>query len=110
MISLGATLVADDRVNLARRNSAIFASAPDTIAGLIEARGIGLLRMDHRSDVQVFSIIDLDRAETDRLPQSRTRPLLDVPCPVIFGKDRTGLAAILVNLLRFGGIETGKDG
>ena len=65
-------------------------------------RGVGLSRMQHLSDIPVTWIVDLDEIETERLPYSRTHHLLDVPCPVIFGKERVGLAAILLNLLRFG--------
>lgn len=105
MIALGATLIADDRVDLTRRDDDIFASAPDTITGLIEARGVGLIRMDTVHDIPVAWIVDLDETEIDRMPHQRTRPLLEVRYPVIFGKNRVGLAAILINLLRFGRCE-----
>ena len=42
MVALGAELVADDRVQLRREEGQILARAPAAIAGLIEARGIGI--------------------------------------------------------------------
>lgn len=102
MIALGASLIADDRIDLARKGQVLTAAPPETIAGTIEARGVGLIDMEHVTDVQIAWIVDLDEIEPERLPCSRTRHLLDVPCPVILGKDRDGLAAILWNLLRFG--------
>ncbi|MEM7059134.1 MAG: HPr kinase/phosphatase C-terminal domain-containing protein [Pseudomonadota bacterium] len=105
MVALGASLVSDDRIDLLRKDDALLASAPENIAGLIEARGIGLIRMPHQSGVPVAWVVDLDKIETERLPTSRTTHLLDVPCPVILGKGRAGLAAILCNLVRFGRCE-----
>jgi len=102
LIALGARLIADDRVDLTRHGQALIAAPPETIAGTIEARGVGLIDMDHIADVEIAWIVDLDEIETERLPSSRTRHLLDVPCPVILGKEREGLPAILLNLLRFG--------
>lgn len=106
MIALGATLIADDRIDLTRRGDDIYASAPKTIAGLIEARGVGLIRMACVQNIRTAWLVDMDETEPDRLPQFRTRLLLEVPCPVIFGRDRIGLAAILVNLLRHGRCDT----
>ena len=102
MIALGAELVADDRVDLIRQGDAILASAPETIAGQIEARGIGLIRMPFRTDTQIVMIADMDQFETERLPRPRNRDLLGIPCPVILAKDRMGLAAILMSALRYG--------
>ena len=47
LMAAGATLVADDRTHLhARRRRQLVASAPAAIAGLIEARGIGILKAE----------------------------------------------------------------
>lgn len=108
LIALGATLVADDRVDLVRNGDEIIASAPKSIAGLIEARGVGIMRMTYTASARIAWIVDLDQSEMERLPEGRTHPLLDVPCPVILGKERPGLAAILFNLLRFGRSHNGS--
>ncbi|PIY73077.1 MAG: serine kinase, partial [Rhodobacterales bacterium CG_4_10_14_0_8_um_filter_70_9] len=47
LIALGAALVADDQVALRRVGEAVVAAPPPPLAGLIEARGLGLLRMPH---------------------------------------------------------------
>ena len=46
MIEGGAHLVADDRVVLTASGGDLIASAPGPIAGLLEVRGIGLVRLD----------------------------------------------------------------
>ena len=45
LMAYGAQLVADDRVVLRPVDGRIIASAPDTIAGLIEARGVGIFAL-----------------------------------------------------------------
>lgn len=95
MIALGAALVSDDRVDVSRDGERLVASAPEAIAGRIEAAGIGLIRMPHAASAEIAVIVDLDQTELRRLPGPRKRDLLGVECPVIFGRNRPGLAAIL---------------
>ncbi|MGE3652127.1 MAG: HPr kinase/phosphorylase, partial [Reyranellaceae bacterium] len=45
LIDGGARLVADDRTDLMREGDLLIARAPTSIAGLIEARGLGILRL-----------------------------------------------------------------
>lgn len=45
LIEGGARLVADDRVCLSRAGDVVWASAPPALAGLIEARGVGIIRL-----------------------------------------------------------------
>lgn len=102
MIALGAELVADDRVELRREGDALLVSAPPAIAGLIEARGAGILRLAPRPEAPLALIVDLDGSEPERLPEPRRRELLGVSCRVLPGRARTGLAALAVVLLRAG--------
>jgi HPr kinase/phosphorylase len=103
MIALGAELVADDRVDVRRAEGALLLSAPATIAGLIEARGVGILRLPARAEAPLALIVDLDEAEGERLPEGRWRELLGVACPLVLGRSRVGLAALATVLLRAGG-------
>lgn len=102
MMALGAELVADDRVDLRREGDALVLSAPATIAGLIEARGAGILRVAACAEARLALIVDLDDAEAERLPEARRRELLGVPCRLLLGRARAGLAALAVVLLRAG--------
>jgi serine kinase of HPr protein (carbohydrate metabolism regulator) len=64
-----AALVADDQVFLDRRDERIFASCPPTIAGLIELRGSGIVRMDHVESAPLdLAIKVVSLGETERLP------------------------------------------
>jgi HPr kinase/phosphorylase len=84
MIALGARLVADDRTELcAESGGRLLASAPAAIRGLIEARGVGLLRADPLDRVPLALVVDLAREEPDRLPPHRQITLLGCTLPLV---------------------------
>lgn len=51
--------VADDRVILDARHGRLLASVPPAIAGLVELRGLGLIRLAHVSPVLIGLVVDL---------------------------------------------------
>lgn len=83
MIALGARLVADDRTVIRGQDGILSASPPESIAGLIEARGVGLIRLPHDDSVSLVLAVDLDRAEVDRLPHLHEMALLDIALPCL---------------------------
>ncbi|HEU5482056.1 MAG TPA: aldolase, partial [Sphingomicrobium sp.] len=61
----------------------LIASAPPQIAGKLEVRGIGIIDIETQSDVPVALLVELT-GEIERLPDdSRERPLLGVPLPLV---------------------------
>ncbi len=54
-----ATLVADDRVALFVEGGALLAEPPETLAGLIEVRGIGIVRRPFIAPVPLWLVVDL---------------------------------------------------
>ncbi|MEO1066333.1 MAG: HPr kinase/phosphatase C-terminal domain-containing protein [Pseudomonadota bacterium] len=52
-------LVSDDRVVLKRRDDVIVGRAPDAIKGLLEIRGIGIVRMPTLEESTLHLIVDL---------------------------------------------------
>ncbi|ARJ66271.1 serine/threonine protein kinase [Magnetospirillum sp. ME-1] len=80
LIDGGALLVADDQTRLERDGGTLLASPPATIAGMIEARGLGLVRLPHLARVPLVLLIDLVRpSEVERLPEANTLELLGLP-------------------------------
>jgi len=76
-IAEGARLVADDRVVLVRDGGAVIASAPPALAGKIEVRGVGIVRMEAVNEVRVMLVADLAApASVERLPETRRCDLL----------------------------------
>jgi HPr kinase/phosphorylase len=106
MIALGADLVSDDRVDLSRETdaagAALVARAPVALRGLIEARGIGLLRLEARASVRLKLAVDLDRPPAARMPQGDTITYQDVALRLISGRDVPNIDAILTLLLQGG--------
>jgi HPr kinase/phosphorylase len=107
LMALGADLVADDRVLLRRDpGGRLLASAPAPLRGLIEARGIGLLRMPAEGPVPVSLAVDLDAAPAERLPPPRKIVLLGCDIDLIQGRDVPNLDAILTVLAQRGAAMT----
>ncbi|MCW5697049.1 MAG: serine/threonine protein kinase [Bauldia sp.] len=67
-------LVADDRVQVWADDGSLFAAAPEGLGGLIEVRGIGLVRRPFRSAVGIRLVVDLLPVdECLRMPDARER-------------------------------------
>jgi HPr kinase/phosphorylase len=102
LIGRGAALVADDRVLLTRRGNALLAAAPPAIAGLIEARGIGILRLPAMPEATVTLAVDLDRAPAARMPQPETITYLGIEVELIFGREIPNLDCVLTIVVQNG--------
>lgn len=95
LIALGAQLIADDRVDLSIADGEVLLSCPHRLQGIIEARGVGLISLaPATAPVACRIVIDLNQVP-ERMPELNQRDLLGISCPVIFGKDRSGLASII---------------
>lgn len=84
LIDAGGELVADDRVDLDCRDGTIVASAPAPIAGLLEIRGLGILRMPFLPAVGLGLVIDMVDAEAvERLPEAAACAYMGVTLPLL---------------------------
>jgi len=99
MIGLGARLVADDRTVLRAAALAPQAAPPPAIAGLIEVRGLGLLRLPHVADIPLAAVLDLDETEPSRLPPARTARLCGHDLPLYSRVAGAHFAAALMQCL-----------
>jgi HPr kinase/phosphorylase len=70
---LFARLVADDRVHLETAGGRLLARPAAALAGLIEVRGVGLLRVAHEPSAIVGLVVDLAAADAARLPEPGKR-------------------------------------
>lgn len=65
-------LVADDQVLLSQHGGALKAEAPDTTRGLIEVRGLGILKVPQSGPATVRLVADLVHpSEIERMPEDR---------------------------------------
>ncbi len=105
MMALGAGLVSDDRVALEMQDGQVLANAAPEIHGLIEARGIGLLRAEPAGPVPVEFVVDLDAAEPTRLPEHSNILVLRQTVPLLRGAGLPNLAAALMQLAKMGRVD-----
>jgi HPr kinase/phosphorylase len=68
LIDQGAKLVSDDRTILFLAKGALHARAPASIKGLLEVRGLGIVKLPVRAKVKIALVVKLGR-EGARLPE-----------------------------------------
>ena len=91
-----ARLVGDDRVHLESANGRLLVRPAQPLAGLIELRGVGLLRRDYEPCAVVGLVIDLDAADAERLPDRQTVELGGTEVPrLAVASDTAALPAVL---------------
>ena len=100
LIALGASLVSDDQTRLTRDAGHLIAAAPDTITGLIEARGVGLLTVPTVPSARIRLIVDLSQTETKRLPEPHTHTLHGITFPCLWSVPSPHFAAAILLSLR----------
>jgi len=81
-IEKGADLISDDQTILCRKNKKIIASAPRTIAGKLEVRGIGIVEFPYREDASLVLVLDLiNEGASERLPKIDFVDYFDIKIP-----------------------------
>jgi HPr kinase/phosphorylase len=74
LIARGFDLVADDQVDI--RDGVV--SCPAELAGLLEARGLGIVRLPYCREARLALVVDLG-TPTDRMPTPLSHPELELP-------------------------------
>jgi HPr kinase/phosphorylase len=80
LLGRGFVLVADDQVDVADG----FAKAPTALAGLLEVRGLGIMRLPYLTDAALKLVVDLElvadpAGQQQRLPRPERHAGLDLP-------------------------------
>lgn len=84
LIDQGARLVADDQTELRREGDDITMSAPATIAGQMEVRGLGIVSLPSVASARLRLVVDLmSSAEIERMPPPRASHFLGCTIPAI---------------------------
>ena len=102
LMALGAGLVADDRVILTREGEKVQASAPEPIAGRVEARFVGILNAAVAGPANLALVVDLDTDESERLPPRRSKNLLGVSLPLLHNSETRHFPAAILQYLKAG--------
>lgn len=84
MARYGATLIADDQVVLSTIAGQLVCAAPAAIQGLLEVRGLGLIKTAHQAKAPVALVVDLvARVDVPRLPEDATVTLCNIAVPFL---------------------------
>jgi len=83
MLDRGFTLVSDDRTIVRKEGEGLVATAPVTIKGKLEIRGVGIVEMETVANVPVALVVELAR-DIERLPDDGLeRMIMGVAIPLI---------------------------
>jgi serine kinase of HPr protein (carbohydrate metabolism regulator) len=97
LIDRGATLVSDDYTEIHRDGTALIASAPATIGGRIEVRGLGIVPTPHVDAVEVALAVRIGPA-VERMPEPAREIFAGVAVPVLPIDPRPASAPLLIEL------------
>ncbi|GKY89270.1 HPr kinase/phosphorylase [Sinisalibacter aestuarii] len=102
LISRGARLIADDRTRLVLRDGWPWALPPERLAGVIEARGVGLIRSEGHPPAPLTLVVEMGAVETARLPAPRTKEVLGQAILHLRRVDAPHFASAILALLKGG--------
>lgn len=80
----GARLVADDQTEVSRQGDQLIARSPDSIAGLLEVRGLGIVKVDYSPWVALALVVDLVADnKIERLPEPGSEQFFGISLPCL---------------------------
>ena len=80
LIDAGAELVSDDYIEVAASDGKVVATAPARLRGLLEVRGVGIIRLPAVQSVPLAAIVDLEPGEAiERMPLHEQREVIGIP-------------------------------
>jgi serine kinase of HPr protein (carbohydrate metabolism regulator) len=76
-----ARLIGDDRVHLESAGGRLLVRPADALAGLLEVRGVGLLRFAYEPCAVVGLVVDLEATDAARLPEKQQVEIEGISLP-----------------------------
>lgn len=83
LIGQGWRLVADDYAHVFASGGVLYATAPATIAGRMEARGVGIVGACTVIQARLSLVVELVEGAVERLPEARVQRFEGVDLPLI---------------------------
>ncbi len=82
IMEYGASLVADDRVNITVTSRGVKASAPKVLQNMLEVRGIGIITLSACKSAHIRLAVELTDKKLERLPEPYFYSLCgtQIPC------------------------------
>ncbi|MBV7407930.1 HPr kinase/phosphorylase [Maritimibacter sp. DP1N21-5] len=103
LVTRGAQLISDDitRIDPGPDGWPIL-TGTGRMEGVIEARGVGLLRVPHANRAPLALVIEMDVPETDRLPPERSAEVAGCQVPCLHRVDNASFPAAIWALMTGG--------
>lgn len=103
LLSLGAELVSDDQTRVTVVGKDLSATCPNPdLAGMIEVRGVGILRVQALPSAVLRLVVDLGQPEPERLPPHRDVTILGIRLPLVLHPQNDHFPDALMLYLRHG--------
>lgn len=84
LVDAGALLVADDQVQLALSGGGLTAAPAERLRGMLEVRGVGILRLPYAAEAPVALAVRLAApSEVERLPEPQFFDCLGAQVPLL---------------------------
>ena len=80
------------------------ARAPERLRGLLELRGVGIVKLPYLERAPIHLVVDMDAAPPIRMPDPSFRRICDHQIPQIVGKEVPNLAAAVLVFLKSDGL------
>lgn len=112
LIDGGAVLVSDDYVELTKTEDCLLARAPEALAGKLEVRGVGILKVSSVEECAIAIVVELVESEkVDRLPEPEQTEIAGVNVPVVrLAAFEASTAAKIRALVKYGLAQGMNDG
>ncbi|MGD9637633.1 MAG: HPr kinase/phosphorylase [Alphaproteobacteria bacterium] len=101
LIDNGAELVADDRCEVFADNNKLLAQAPSRIKGLIEVRGIGIIKLPFVIKSEIKLVVELqEKLLIDRMPDADLCHIcgLDIPKILLYPFENSAIIKVKLAL------------
>lgn len=87
LLAAGGRLISDDQTRVGKQRRALIAEPPPSLAGLLEVRGVGIVRLPKRqllARAPLGLLVDLVPPEkVERLPERQRETLMGVALPTL---------------------------
>lgn len=100
LLARGGALVADDRADVALDGDRLVATCPEPLIGMIEARGVGILRVTPQKSARIVLVVDMDTTETERMPSEKTVQIVGKTLPLLHNVALQHFPAAIIQYLR----------
>ncbi|MEE3000282.1 MAG: HPr kinase/phosphatase C-terminal domain-containing protein [Pseudomonadota bacterium] len=84
LIDDGADLIADDQVIIKASEKGLHLSPPDSIAGLIEIRGFGVVKLEPVYEIPLYLLVKVNPTKQQkRMPKMKKKLIRNISVPII---------------------------